>query len=79
MCRFLSNHNTSLSPFFLEFSGGQPVVCQADPYPPGAAEYFNCYDELREATRVWPSPIDFMNTRFHGKKVLDVGSGNGYV
>jgi SAM-dependent methyltransferase len=57
-----------------------PVAASAIPHPLGSVEYFAYYDALREANE----PPAF-STRLHeyaafaGRRVLDVGSGNGYV
>src|SRR5262245_29508563 len=57
-----------------------PVAANAIPFEPGTAEYFTYYDALREANE----SVDFSAklheyAAFKGKRVLDVGSGNGYV
>jgi len=57
-----------------------PVAANAIPHPLGTAEYFAYYDALREANE----PPAF-SARLHeysafaGRRVLDIGSGNGYV
>jgi ubiquinone/menaquinone biosynthesis C-methylase UbiE len=62
------------------FWEAHPVAAAAIPHPLGSAEYFAQYDALRETNE----SLDF-SYRLHeypafaGKKVLDVGSGNGYV
>ena len=57
-----------------------PVGAAAIPHPIGSAAYFGAYDALREKTE----SIQFSNTlheytEFAGKRVLDIGCGNGYV
>jgi SAM-dependent methyltransferase len=57
-----------------------PLCASAIPYPLGSAEYFACYDALREQNE----PMSFSRAlheydRHVGRRVLDVGSGNGYV
>jgi len=57
-----------------------PVAASAVPYPLGTPEYFTYYDRLRERNE----SVEFSYAlheykRFGGKKVLDVGCGNGYV
>jgi len=57
-----------------------PVAANAIPYALGTREYFTYYDALREANE----PPAF-SARLHeyaafaGRRVLDIGSGNGYV
>lgn len=58
----------------------KPLSASDVPYEPGSREYFDHYDRLRETIE----SVDF-SYRLHeyrdfkGKRVLDVGSGNGYV
>ncbi len=57
-----------------------PLCAHAIPCPLGTPEYFRFYDKLREINE----PLNFSYAlheykKFAGKKVLDVGSGNGYV
>lgn len=62
------------------FWEAHPVAAAAVPYPLGVPEYFAHYDRLREVNE----SIQFSErlheySAFAGKKVLDVGCGNGYV
>jgi SAM-dependent methyltransferase len=62
------------------FWEANPLCATAIPYPLGTKEYFESYDRLREANE----SLEFSNNlheyqHFSEKKVLDVGSGNGYV
>ncbi|OGP90884.1 MAG: hypothetical protein A2157_05415 [Deltaproteobacteria bacterium RBG_16_47_11] len=62
------------------FWEAHPLCAGSIPYPLGTKEYFEYYDRLREANE----NLGFSNDlheyqRFSKKKVLDVGSGNGYV
>jgi SAM-dependent methyltransferase len=57
-----------------------PVAAAAVPHAPGSAAFFEYYDRLREqnepsAFSRWLHEYD----RFAGRRVLDVGCGNGYV
>jgi SAM-dependent methyltransferase len=57
-----------------------PLCARVIPHQLGTAEYFSYYDSLREENE----PLPFARAlheydRFAGKRVLDVGSGNGYV
>ena len=62
------------------FWQAHPLCAAAIPFPPGTPEFFRAYDRLREANE----SVEF-SYRLHeyksfaGKKVLDVGCGNGYV
>jgi ubiquinone/menaquinone biosynthesis C-methylase UbiE len=58
----------------------KPLSASDVPYEPGAREYFEFYDKLRETIE----SVEFSHRlheyrNFKGKRVLDVGSGNGYV
>jgi SAM-dependent methyltransferase len=57
-----------------------PLCAEAIPHALGSPEYFEFYDRLREANE----SVEFSArlheyARFNGKRVLDVGCGNGYV
>jgi ubiquinone/menaquinone biosynthesis C-methylase UbiE len=57
-----------------------PLCAQSIPHPLGSRAYFEHFDRLREAI---DSPVEATQIHefaaFAGKRVLDVGSGNGYV
>ncbi|RPI49037.1 MAG: class I SAM-dependent methyltransferase [Acidobacteria bacterium] len=57
-----------------------PVAARAVPHELGSPDYFAYYDSLREANES-PSFSAALHeyADFAGKRVLDVGSGNGYV
>jgi len=57
-----------------------PVSAAAIPHPPGTAAYFQAYDRLRERNES-PAFSESLHEYgdFAGRKVLDVGAGNGYV
>lgn len=62
------------------FWEANPLCASAIPHALGTPEYFTYYDALREQNE----PVTFARKlheygRFAGKRVLDVGSGNGYV
>ncbi|TAF65993.1 MAG: class I SAM-dependent methyltransferase [Cytophagales bacterium] len=57
-----------------------PVAAAAVPYEPGTKEFFDYYDKLREANESLNFSYNLHEFKnFKGKKVLDVGCGNGYV
>src|ERR1041385_1944525 len=63
-----------------DFWEKNPLCARDIPYALGSKEYFEYFDNLREA--IEPSAFaedlyEFKN--FTGKKVLDVGCGNGWV
>ncbi|UCE79707.1 MAG: class I SAM-dependent methyltransferase [Nitrospiraceae bacterium] len=62
------------------FWNQHPLCAAHIPYPLGTEEYFNYYDTLREANESLEFSYELHEYKdFAGKKVLDVGSGNGYV
>ena len=57
-----------------------PLCASEIPFPLGTADYFKYYDALRESNE--PRPFSerlHEYQHFAGKRVLDIGSGNGYV
>jgi len=62
------------------FWEANPLCASAIPYPLGTKEYFKYYDSLREANESLEFSYWLHEYKdFSGKKVLAVGSGNGYV
>ncbi len=65
-----------------DFWERHPVAAEAIPAEPGSAAFFAAFDRLREADEC--EPYEFSN-RIHGydaaqgRRVLDIGCGNGYV
>jgi ubiquinone/menaquinone biosynthesis C-methylase UbiE len=56
-----------------------PLCVAGNPYTPGSKEFFIFYDEQRESIESNSYSYSLHEYRnFAGKKVLDVGSGNGY-
>lgn len=63
-----------------KFWQSKPLSSEGIPHELGSPEFFKLYDSQREA--IEPIPYSYRlheYTDFKGKKVLDVGSGNGYV
>ena len=62
------------------FWNENPVCAAAIPHPLGSKEYFEAFDVLREDNEP-PAFFERVHecSRFRGKKVLDVGCGNGFV
>lgn len=63
-----------------DFWQENPVCKAAIDYDLGSSEYFTKFDALRERNE----PLDFLYNlheflSFKGKKVLDIGCGNGYI
>jgi ubiquinone/menaquinone biosynthesis C-methylase UbiE len=57
-----------------------PVAAAAVPFPLGTPEYFRYYDQLREANESTKFSYELHEYNQHkGRRVLDVGCGNGYV
>ena len=63
-----------------EFWERHPVAAASVPHPLGTREYFQFYDALRERNES-PTFSRALHEypRFRGRRVLDVGCGNGYV
>lgn len=62
------------------FWEAHPLCASVIPYPSGTREYFDYYDRLREENETLQFSYWLHEyRRFVGRRVLDVGSGNGYV
>jgi SAM-dependent methyltransferase len=63
-----------------EYWEQNPVAARSVPHELGTSEYFAYYDALREANErpAFAKQLHEFD-RFSGRRVLDVGSGNGYV
>lgn len=63
-----------------DFWNSNPLCAAHVPFPPGSKEFFEHYDRLREEIET-PAVSEAIHeyARFKGKRVLDVGCGNGYV
>lgn len=62
------------------FWENHPVAAAGISAEPGTADYFRAFDRLREA--IEPGPVAsrvYEFSAFAGKRILDVGAGNGYV
>jgi len=63
-----------------DFWQKNPLCATGIPYPLGSREYFEFYNKLREDIESIPYSYALHEYKhFVGKRVLDVGSGNGYV
>jgi SAM-dependent methyltransferase len=62
------------------FWDSNPLCASMIPFPLGSKEYFEHYDQLREAIESIKYSYKLHEYKyFQGKRVLDIGSGNGYV
>ena len=64
----------------LNFWESHPVAAASIPYPLGTPEYFHYYDRLREENESLEVSYELHDyPKFTGRRVLDIGCGNGYV
>ncbi len=64
----------------LKFWEDNPVAAAGIPHTPGSDEFYKAFEEAREI--VEPGWLQKKVYKFHdypGKRVLDVGCGNGFV
>jgi ubiquinone/menaquinone biosynthesis C-methylase UbiE len=62
------------------FWQANPLCVSGNPFDPGSLDFFKYYDKQREEIEsIEYSYVLHEYPNFSGKKVLDVGSGNGYV
>lgn len=62
------------------FWENNPLCVKANPFEPGSLNFFNYYNKQRENIE----SLDFSYyiheySKFKGKKIIDIGCGNGYV
>lgn len=63
-----------------QYWNANPLCASAIPHPLGSRDYFLYYDKLREANESLEFSYALHEYKsFAGKRVLDVGCGNGYV
>lgn len=63
-----------------DFWESHPVAAEAVPFPLGTTDYFRYYDNLRETNESIEFSYALHEYKEHaGRRVLDVGCGNGYV
>lgn len=75
-----TNLNTVTTEEVRSFWQENPLCVAGIPFKPGTSEFFNYFDAQRETIESIPYSYALHEYRdFKGKKVLDVGSGNGYV
>mgnify|MGYP001065270285 CR=1 FL=1 len=73
----MENVNTDDVKIFWE---NNPLCVDGNPYEMGSKDFFNFYDKQREEIESLEFSYKLHEYRdFNGKKVLDVGCGNGYV
>lgn len=64
----------------MDFWEEHPLLGYELPYEPGSPEFFETYDEIRNNIEFkYCFPLLKLESKLKGKKVLDVGCGNGWL
>jgi len=62
------------------FWEAHPVCADMIPHPAGSKTFFDEYEKLRLAVIPYDTKLEiYQFTAYAGKKVLDIGCGNGWV
>ena len=62
------------------FWENNPLCIKSNPFKPGILSFFNFYDQQREDIESIPFSYKLHEySKYKGKKIFDIGCGNGYV